>query len=101
MRCLPKSALRAVGTLTAAAALARTANGQGVARTPAVIRARSCGVISIYSRGAARISRLSQKNMTGDAQFCLVAGPPYGAAQPVVRRCVETGVGRDLVGRGE
>lgn len=40
MRYLPKSALRAVGVLTAAAALARTANGQGVVRTPAVIRAR-------------------------------------------------------------
>jgi hypothetical protein len=40
MRYLPKSALRAVGALTAAAALARTANGQGVVRTPAVIRAR-------------------------------------------------------------
>jgi hypothetical protein len=80
MRYLPKSALRAAGVLTAAAALARTANGQGVASAPAVIRARRCGVISIYSRGAARISKLSLKNMTGDAQFCPVAWGRYGAA---------------------
>jgi hypothetical protein len=88
MRYLPKSALRAVGVLTAAAALARTANGQGVVRTPAVIRARWCSVISIYT---ARISRLSLKNMTGDAQFCPVAWAPYGAPQPVVWRCAENG----------
>jgi len=40
MRYLPKSALRATGGLTAAAALARKANGQGIVSTPAVIRAR-------------------------------------------------------------
>jgi len=44
MRYFPKSALRTAGVLTVAAALARTANGQGVVRTPAVIRARRCGV---------------------------------------------------------
>jgi len=82
MRYLPKSALRAIGVLTAAAALART---------PAVIRAQRCGVISRYSRGSARISKLSLKNMTGDAQFCPVAWAPYGAPQPVVWRCAETG----------
>jgi hypothetical protein len=80
MRYLPKSALRAAGVLTAAAAPARTANGQGIVRTPAVIRARRCGVISIYSSGSARISKLSPNNMTGDAQFCSVAWAPYGAA---------------------
>jgi hypothetical protein len=51
MRYLPENTLRAAGVLTAAAALARAANGQGVVRTPAVIRARKCSVISIYSRG--------------------------------------------------
>ena len=40
MRYLPENTLRAVGVLTAVAALARTAIGQGVVRTPAVIRAR-------------------------------------------------------------
>ena len=40
MRYLPKSALRAVGVLTAAAALARTANGQGVVRTPGAMMQR-------------------------------------------------------------
>ena len=40
MRYLPKSALQAVGVLTAVAALGRTANGQGVVRTPAMIQAR-------------------------------------------------------------
>lgn len=45
MRYLPKSTLRAAGVLTAAAALARAANGHGVVRTPAVIRARRCSVI--------------------------------------------------------
>jgi len=80
MRYLPKSALRATGVLTAAAALARKANGQGIVSTPAVIRARRCRVISIYSRGSARISKLSLNNMTGDAQFRLVAWARYGAA---------------------
>jgi hypothetical protein len=80
MRYLPKSALRAAGVLTAAAALARTANGQGIVRTPAVIRARRCSVISIYSGGSAGISKLSLNNMTGDAQFCPVARARYGAA---------------------
>ena len=91
MRCLPKGALRAAVVLTAAAALARTAIGQGAVRTPAVIRARRRSVISIYSRGSARISKLSLKNMTGDARFCPVAWAPYVAAHPVVWRRVETG----------
>jgi hypothetical protein len=80
MRYLPENTLRAAGVLTAAAALARAANGQGVVRTPAVIRARRCSVISIYSRGSARISKLSLKNMAGDTQFCPLAWAPYGAA---------------------
>jgi hypothetical protein len=70
MRYLPKSVLWAASVLTAAAALARTANGQGVVRTLAVIRAQRCSVISIYNKGSARISKLSLKNLTGDAQFC-------------------------------
>ncbi len=75
MRYWPKSALWAAGVLTAATALARMANGQGVVRTPAVIRAQRCSVISIYSKESARISKLSLKNLTGDAQLCTVALP--------------------------